>query len=344
MLRRTLQVLPFICVLLLPASMMAQDESRALQFQNDLIRQGLMHLPGVEAVAFDVDTADSYIVLYVNQSAARGFQAERLRNAFRDLMDKYKIKRLTEERILEFRALQASPAQMGTSTSNDAGCGAGTLGIAAKDVVNNVTGYITNAHVAAAKGRRLCVNGNETTQVAPARRDHHDCRSTTPIGTLVYPPPQIHTDGVTPSDVDAAFVAEIAGRVSSINACGLCPDDFSIIDPKTAADAAMEVRTCGRGNTTPTTGNVKEATVLAWVRYPCGLRALFRNQILVTGATFTRPGYSGAVAYGTQAGNPKGVLGLIFASDLSAGLTLLNPMQTVLKELKVEIDTSRPCK
>ena len=341
------RVFPLLCALLVAAAGAAQDETPEEAFQRDVIKAGIMHLPGVEAVAFDLDEDDSYLVVYVNQNALRTFTAA-MRDALAPLVSQYKIKRFLAERpVLEFHALQAGPAQMGTSTSNDEGCGAGTLGIVAIDD-NNVQGYITNAHVAAARGRRQCVNGTEKDQVAPARRDFHDCRSTTKIGELVAAT-RIPVDGVTPGNVDGAFVAEVAGQIDPKNACNLCTASLSIVKPDTTK--GMEVRTCGRGNATATTGTVRDETALAWVRYPCGLRALFQSQILVEGATFARPGYSGAVAYGFKSGSLDGVVGLVFASDLRAGLTLMNPMQTVLDELtvlnnavKITIDEDRHCK
>lgn len=57
------------------------------------------------------------------------------------------------------------------------------------------------------------------------------------------------------------------------------------------------------------------------------------------------------MAYRTISGQLDGVVGLIFARDRSMGLTLMNPMQTALDELKaannnveVKIDTARHCR
>lgn len=343
----------FFCVLVIAAAAAAQDRlSPEVQFQRDLVKEGLMHLPGIEAVAFNLDQDDPYVVLYVNESALRGvgprtFSLETLRGIFAAFVNKYGIKVVRLERAVEFHALQA---KMGTSTSNDAGCGIGTLGIVAIDA-NNVRGYLTAAHVAAARGRLLCVNGTEKDQLAPARGDSHHCTTTTQIGELVAAP-RIPVRGVKPGTVDAAFVKEIPGQIDPVNACGLCPSDLSIPDPKTIK--GMEVRTCGRPGTATTSGTVIEPQALAWVTYPCGVRALFESQILVEKTTtplFAQPGYSGAVAYGTKSGNVHGVVGLIFASDLSVGRTLLNPMQTVLNELTkenkgvaVRIDAARHCR
>lgn len=356
---RMLRIFPFICVLLFSIAASAQDElTREERFQRDLIARGLMAITGVEAVAFDLEGEDSYVRVYLNESKLQASNAGMatlnrvtLRTRFTDLMAAYDIKTYAEESIVEFSALQA---QIGTSTSNDTGCGAGTLGIVAIDA-NSVKGYLTNSHVAAARGRSLCVNGTEKDQVAPARLDSPHCHSTTKIGDLAAAT-HIEVKKLKPgaevtTKADAAFVAEIAGQIDPKNACNLCTDKLSIV----AATASMELLTCGRRNTTATKGRVKDPKVLAWVRFPCGVRALFESQILVEDADanypFTRPGYSGAVAYRTISGQLDGVVGLIFARDRSVGLTLMNPMQTALDELKaannnveVKIDTARHCR
>lgn len=352
--KRVISLFPaFICVLIVATSTVAQDASPEANFQNDLVKSRLMELPGFEAVAVNFDGPEPYVIVYLSRAALpaapQTFTAQAIQGVFVNLLNRYGIKDVRVEQAIQFHAVQA---KMGNSTSNDAGCGIGTLGIVLIDA-NDVRGYLTNAHVAAANGRLLCVNGTEKDQLWPARGDSHTCNTTRKIGELVAKT-RIPVGKTTAAMVDGAFVKEISGEISPENACNLCPSDLSIVAPKDAK--GMGVHACGRNNTTATKGTVIEDEVTAWVSYPCGGRALFTRQILVEhkkdDPVFAPPGYSGAVAYGTDAGgNVAGIVGLIFAADLSERRTLMNPMKTVLDELtalnngvKITIDEDRHCK
>lgn len=356
---RRFQLRPFLLtgalVLARLANAQNAERERANALQEALIAKGVMHVPGVEAVGFKLSDSrvgavdDSYMVVYLNRDKVLD-QGRRLQPAEIDMLLAPFLKiasdfgissrRVGPEFIQRFVALQA---KMGTSTSNDAGCFAGTLGIVAKQKTTGVAGYITNAHVAAASARRLCPNGIEREQLAPGRADDPHCMKTTTIGKWVTAT-HIPVNGKTAAEVDGAFVAEVAGTVDAKNACGLCPTDFSSVNAEVAKNTGMEILTCGRRATPMTTkGTVKDPVAVLWARYACGIRALFKNQIIVEG-DFSDRGYSGAVAYGSNAGKATGVLGLIFAADLNSKLTAVNPMDLVLAQLGVDIDTGRACK
>jgi hypothetical protein len=239
-------------------------------------------------------------------------------------------------RFVLARRIAAMGARMGTSTSAQDTCTAGTLGMPVHDRKNpSLTGYITCNHVVTRNG---CAKGALQYQVAPASATQSTCPGA---------PDTIIGEWVRSSDVetkappflaDAAFVHTTGPQpMDPANRCGLCASSTTPTDPG-ALKNGDHVMKCGWGSGL-TCGRVKGVGCAVKVQY-CVLCnfTTFVDQILVEGP-FAQRGDSGSVVY-TEDGH---LVGLLFASD-ERNFTFVNPMQTVLDQLEVDPDSEPPCK
>jgi hypothetical protein len=230
----------------------------------------------------------------------------------------------------------ALAAKMGASTSSGGtkACYAGTLGMAATDNASGTPGYITNNHVAAARGPDLCPNGKNFDEYSPASGDSDQCMPGTKIGRLRQRLIKIKASSGAENEIDAAFVEAAGDGVVKENVCGLCVAKKDIVP----AVRDMIVERCARSSKDV----VEYAKVAAYncaikVRYESCVpgEVLFVDQIAVEDASgkFARDGDSGAVAVEKDGG----IVGLLFAGD-GQTFGFLNPMQKVVKQLKVTLD------
>jgi hypothetical protein len=235
---------------------------------------------------------------------------------------------MTVERVPINEIMATAAVPVGNSTSNTAGCMRGTIGITAR--TSNETGYLTNNHVAAAEEDRLCPNvGNKKTQVYPATAEDAACKGGAAIGRLLGWK-IIEWFGQL-NNVDAAFVAKRGDGVDPKNRCGIDWDGTTIL-PKDLVNTTIQK--CGAA-TGKTMGDVTDPSVLLWVRYKCGLRALFAQQIGVMKTDFSHPGDSGAPAFTLDA--KAKVVGLLFAGEKD--WTFINPIGAVLDQLTETMNT-----
>lgn len=240
-----------------------------------------------------------------------------------------------QNRIVLRRPIVALGAKMGSSTSAVHGCGtAGTLGVVVHDRANpKIFGYITCNHVAASD--RGCPTGQEIDQAAPGCAEQHICPAAvgTEIGRLIRSS-DIAT-GNQPYKADAAFIRAYEGAVDPENDCGLCALSTEVVKPLTALGAF--VMKCGRQQSL-SCAQVTGIGCTINVQY-CKQCEFFQfvDQIRVEGP-FSSPGDSGSVVYTTDGG----VIGLLFSGD-GRNLTFVNPMQTVLDELQVDLEPVATC-
>jgi hypothetical protein len=229
-----------------------------------------------------------------------------------------------ETRIITHRRpFQPLGFKMGTSTSNDLECGAGTLGIAATDNQSKKSGYITCRHVAQAKNG--CYQGEGFVQYAPATCDSPKCSAQTQIGQIVRVAP------LAPRSMNVADAAFVESKlIDPENDCGLCATSTTPADPTTLEGET--IMKCGR-STRLTCGVVTSGNCVVKIPYSAACKDLwYINQIVVETRQFSVVGDSGAVAY-TSAGVP---VGLVFAGD-GETITFLNPLNAVLNELDVSL-------
>jgi len=233
---------------------------------------------------------------------------------------------LPARRIVAFGTLK-----QGASTSSFVGCTTGTSGIKVVDDGDSTRfGHITCDHVARFDS---CFDGSGGQQSAPATCDSPGCQP-------VYVGDWVRSGTVDPkgtaNEVDAAFIA--SNSVDAENVCGLCA-----VSTRPAAPSSVyqqPVRKCGR-TTGLTCGTVTGFGCTVKVSFPaCGFfdddkQVTFQNQIRVESSIgFSSSGDSGAVVY-TPAGE---VVGVLFAGDEQTHqIAFVNPMDAVLRELKVSI-------
>jgi len=234
----------------------------------------------------------------------------------------------------------AFPVPLGVSTSNNRGCFAGTLGFRVKDSMGRL-GYVTNNHVAAAGGSKLCPNKAPlgTPQGQPGEYDFNCSFPTPAIGTLNKFISIIRYPFGT-NTVDTAFVLidqtnpQVSNQILDIGSYS-----------KTAASPNVgEVVTKSGRTTGQTLGTVQtiNATVLVDYGSGCGF-ALFKNQVIIAPnppfSSFTLAGDSGSPVVSTQRFDVNNLpipLGLIFAGDGTNGVA--NPLPAVLGALGVTLD------
>jgi hypothetical protein len=230
---------------------------------------------------------------------------------------------------------------MGTSTGNNNGNFAGTLGYRVFRIgQSGNVGYITNNHVAAANGTNLCplqVNPQRipafgVDQCQPGRLDASGSCTPPTIGDLVQAVPII-MGGSFENTVDAAFVQSSRALVDK-TILDIGNPSPNVIEPAIGAS----VRKSGR-STGLTTGTITTINTTVNVGYgSCG-SAKFVGQIIITPGGFSAAGDSGSPILRNvmdSAGRRRPV-GLLFAG--SSTLTVANRIADVLGALHAQIDT-----
>lgn len=196
----------------------------------------------------------------------------------------------------------------------------GTFGAVVKDRASGAAMALTNFHVA-------CVDSTWSvgdTMAQPSRVDGGTCPGDR-FGTL--------TRAVLSDNVDGAVVTIDAGKVHDCSIEGI-----GAVRGTAAAAVGMGVRKRGR-TTELTHGSVNSTDVSVSIDYGDGLGAhTLKHQIRVAPDTATNPrfsdrGDSGSVV--VTADNK--VIGLLFGGTLSGSATFVNPIQSVLDELGVDL-------
>jgi hypothetical protein len=296
------------------------EHLKDLERKND----NLMNIHGVYGVGGTKSRGKIVLHIFVDHIRFKGFN--RL-----DLMSLLNVQIGANDEV-EFIEIPEIVARgdvgIGASTSNTAGCMKGTIGLTAQ--MGDDPGYLTANHVAAAQEYRLCPNvGDQRTQMYPATATTPDCRDTAAIGRLGGWNIIRWFGSGAPNMADAAFVVQQpVGAVETTTKCGV--DIPWIATSVTPADAYnKKVQKCGAA-TKLTTGYVTDPMAKVWVRYKCGLRAKFENQIGIQQSMFSAHGDSGAPVFMDE--SPARVVGVVFAG--AGDWTWANPIDMVLKELK----------
>jgi hypothetical protein len=228
-------------------------------------------------------------------------------------------------KVIPVGPIKALTGLMGTSTSNGNSCLFGTLGLRVVDGNNpGHAGYITNNHVATI-GTNQCLN---TASIGTPQYSPDKCNNGTEIGKLSRFIPISLAPNVF-NRVDAAFVENSGAGPDERTDCGLCFPPRTPITPLNALGTT--VRKCG-SKTHLTSGTVITINFTVSVGYDnCGVGA-FNQQIVVqsTSGLFSDHGDSGSAVYGTN-----GIVGLLFAGDSVARITVVNPIADVFSQLNV---------
>jgi hypothetical protein len=137
--------------------------------------------------------------------------------------------------------------------------------------------------------------------------------------------------------IDAAIAEIIIDKVDGDNiprVGNATPSDGYEIPSLTTAVAVLRQKVQKYGRTTGLTkGRVSEINATVWVGYGNGKLALFTEQIMISGGSFSAGGDSGSLVV-TQGG--KNPVGLLFAGG--QGRTVANPIEAVLDAFGVTVD------
>jgi hypothetical protein len=322
------------------------DKLRALVAVQKDYEPELFKIPGVAAVGIGATGTggDVGIHVYLDESNPRASTTTipwRVNGVAVRVLQTDQIRALDGPPGNNHRQNFALPVPMGTSTGNNNGNFAGTLGYRVFRIgQSSNVGYITNNHVAAANGANLCplqVNPQRlptfgVDQCQPGRLDASGSCTPPAIGDLVQAVPII-MGGSFENTVDAAFVQSSR---ASVNKTILDMGDPSptIIEPAIGASVRKSGRTTGL-----TTGTIITINTTVNIGYgSCG-SAKFVGQIIITPAGFSAAGDSGSpilrnVMDSTGRRRP---VGLLFAG--SSTVTIANRIGDVLGALHAQIDT-----
>ncbi|MDA2920943.1 hypothetical protein MYX76_15865 [Desulfobacterota bacterium AH_259_B03_O07] len=234
------------------------------------------------------------------------------------------------------------PVLMGTSTSTDQACFAGTTGFKACDPVSGKIGYVTNNHVGSASGPSLCENGpTGLIEVHPGTVDSIPfcaLSGTMTIGTLSKMVP-INFAG--PNLVDAAFVESNDQETSSI---------IRDIGTPTTTPGTPTLNKCVKksGRTTGLTfGRITCVNTTLLVGGYCRGNATYQDVFIFTpddncGLCEDPP--CSSIAQSGDSGSPvldlnNNVVGLYFAGNVVTGtFGAAATIQNVLSELNISLN------